>query len=180
MAGMTRRMLSIMTTSFQVWETRWSSSSPWPFIAAEAKVDKIDGSRSVLAFSSLDGSQSCSADLSAWEVVTNSKACFISPLPFYGFMGWGGCGNMNCIWECHEGTECSGHIVTFRNIILKQKHILVLCMLILVAVSLWEISVAEMFGARLPYEHSNCYLAIHPVAEIRIPEGKQHASSTAF
>lgn len=193
MARMSRRKPSIIS-SFQVWGTRWGSLSPLPFTVAEAKVSKIDGSRPVaLAFSSLDGSESCSADASAWEVLINSQTCFISLLPFYSFMGWEAV-ETRIASECHEGTECSGHIVTLRNIILKQKHVLVLCTLILVVVSLWEITVAEiprlsgcsellvfsLFGARLPYEHNNCYPAIYPISEITIPKGKQHASSIAF
>lgn len=44
---------------------------------------------------------------------------------------------------------CSGHVAAFRNIILKQKHTLVLCTLILAVVQSREISIAEIPGLGL-------------------------------
>lgn len=58
---------------------------------------------------------------------------FYSSSPFLQFQGMGSSGNINCICKCHKGRGCSGHIATFRNVILKQKHVLVLCTLIVAA-----------------------------------------------
>lgn len=72
--------------------------------------------------------------LSGWQWILLSRylclrgsdqlsGLFYLSSPFLLFHGMRGSGNMNCVSECHKGTECSGHIVTFRNIILKQTRI---------------------------------------------------------
>lgn len=108
----------------------WDSSSPLPFSSSNRSQNSQELVQQARQFPLW-----MAVILLSWFLClrrcSQLSSLFYSSSAFLRFQRMRGCENTNCIWKCQKGIGCSG---SFRNIILKQKHILVLWLLILATI----------------------------------------------